>query len=100
MITPEQARQVLDTPMQPNDAEAATIRDYLVKLLTQVWEELDNFSGKRPFGNSGWEWEVHEALFRAGLIEGVWQDEETMQEADENAGDELVLAAIAELGKA
>jgi hypothetical protein len=31
-----------------------TIRDYLRILLETLWEEGEGFSGKRPFGNSGW----------------------------------------------
>lgn len=45
---------ILDTPMQENDADAATIRDYLKALLLRLWEQGEGFDGKRPFGNSGW----------------------------------------------
>ena len=50
-ITREEAQRVLNLPMQDNDAGAATIRDYLVALVREVWRERDGFSGKRPFGN-------------------------------------------------
>lgn len=62
--------QVLNCPMGENDAGASTIREYLVELLDTLWNELDDFSGKRPFGNSSWDIELHEALFKAGLVEG------------------------------
>lgn len=52
---------------QPNDAQAATIRDYLKALLLAVWDEAEGFSGKRPFGNSGWMYDVYASLERAGL---------------------------------
>ena len=99
MITPEQTRQVLDTRMQPNDAGATTIREYLAKIVEQVWQEGECFSGKRPFGNSSWQWEVHQALFEAGLVEGELDKYGDLEDYDRATGNELVLAAITELGR-
>ena len=45
------------------------IREYLRRLLTTLWEELDGFSGKRPFGNSCWEVDLYRALAGAGAID-------------------------------
>lgn len=70
----DQGLQVLHTPMQPNDAQAATVGQYLVRLAMVMWDEGEDVSGKRPFGNSSWEGEVIEALIRAGLIEGDLDD--------------------------
>jgi len=49
--TPE---DLLNARMQPNDAEAGSVRDYLHALLLGIWEEGVSFSSKRPFGNSSW----------------------------------------------
>lgn len=54
--------EVLNCPMQDNDAGAATIRQYLVKLLFDVWDQQEEFNGKRPFGNSGWWGDLYIAL--------------------------------------
>ena len=35
--------------------ETLTVKDYLKTLLHTLWDEEDGFSGKRPFGNSGWQ---------------------------------------------
>lgn len=51
-----------------NDAGAATVRDYLIKLLALVWAEDEGFDGKRPFGNSGWTYDLMEALMNAGIV--------------------------------
>lgn len=67
------AQQVLDTPLRDNDAGAATIRDYLTKLLLGVWEHKEGFDGKRPFGNSGWDYELYDGLARAGLIDATYK---------------------------
>lgn len=93
-------RQILDTPMSDNDAEATTVREYLVKLLAQVWTEGEGFSGKRPFGNSSWEYELYGALARAGHIAGTFDDDGWVESIDTGAGDALIAAAIKELGVA
>lgn len=57
--------------MQENDAEAVTVGDYLQELLLALLHEQDLFSGKRPFGNSGWfESDLSPPLIKAGLIQG------------------------------
>ena len=35
-----------------------TIKEYLKELLLRLWDECEGFSSKRPFGNSGWEWDL------------------------------------------
>jgi len=47
-----------------------TVRDYLFHLLKTLWAEGEGFSGKRPFGNSGWDYEIITPLWRAGFIKG------------------------------
>lgn len=51
--------------------EGMTVRDYLRSLLTELWDKREEFSGKRPFGNSGWEYDLYEPLVRDGFIEGL-----------------------------
>jgi hypothetical protein len=100
-ISRESARAVLAVPMGDNDAEAATIGEYLTKLLQGVWEDRDGFDGKRPFGNSSWEGEVYIALVEAGLVAGVMDDDslEYMEDCDEQYANRLVDAAIQEMGQ-
>lgn len=61
-------KEVLDCPMEENDAGASTVGEYLIILLGMIWNEGESFSGKRPFGNSGWERELYIALEKSGLI--------------------------------
>jgi hypothetical protein len=90
---------ILSTPMPPgNDAGASTVRDYLIRLLSDVWEYGEGFNGKRPFGNSGWEWELHAALAKAGHITGVFDKDGYIEAADEDAGRALIAKAIKALG--
>lgn len=71
---PVSATDLLDIRMGENDADASTIRDYLKKLLSTLWDEGEGFSAKRPFGNSGWEYDLYKALAIAGVIKGVIED--------------------------
>lgn len=48
-----------------------TVRDYLRTLLETLWEEVEGFNGKRPFGNSGWEYDLYAPLIKAGFIKGT-----------------------------
>lgn len=60
---------ILNCPMGPNDADADNVKDYLKALLGALWDEGEGFSGKRPFGNFGWEYELIEALQEQGLAD-------------------------------
>lgn len=54
--------------------EDMTVRDYLCSLLTTLWNEQEGFSGKRPFGNSGWEYDLYAPLIQAGFIKGKLEE--------------------------
>jgi hypothetical protein len=88
---------VLAAPMEKNDAEAASVGDYLIRLLTGVWEEGEGFDGKRPFGNSSWEEDIYLALVRAGLVGGVINAQGYLDDVDDATANTLVTAAIRSL---
>jgi hypothetical protein len=90
-------QQILDTPMPgDNDAGASTVRGYLVALAGAVWTEGECFSGKRPFGNSGWSWDLYAALAEAGHLEVVTDEygEVDIDDANRDAGNRMVESAI------
>lgn len=89
--------EILALPMQDNDADAATIRDYLVALLAEVWKWGDEFSGKRPFGNSDWWYELYLPLVKAGVIDGDIDEDGNLEDSDNSAGHAAISAAIKEL---
>lgn len=67
----------LDVRFDSDAGAQLTVREYFKELLTELWTEKEGFSGKRPFGNSCWEYEVHTALAKEGFVDlGEW-DEET-----------------------
>ncbi|WP_328344603.1 hypothetical protein [Micromonospora sp. NBC_00421] len=96
-IDADTARRVLDLPLPDNDADAATVRDYLIELLAMVWEEEQGFNGKRPFGNSGWQSDLHLPLIIAGMVPGRLDEDGYIEHIDQQAADRLIAAAIREL---
>lgn len=88
--------EILGTPMGSNDADAATVGDYLCELLTVLWRAGED-AIKRPFGNSGWQYEVYAALVAAGHVEGRIDEDGYLEDVDNRAADDLIVAAIAGL---
>jgi hypothetical protein len=83
-------RDVLAVPMaERNDAGAADVRGYLVA----------GFSGKRPFGNSSWPWDLYSALGKADLMSVTWDDDGYIEDCDQAEGDRLIHLAIQALGE-
>lgn len=87
------SRELLLVPMQENDAGAATVGGYLQALLSKLWQEEEGFSGKRPFGNSGWADELYRPLIAAGKVEGGKLDEDG-RALERGEADDVVFEAI------
>lgn len=60
----------LDTAFVSHDIGETTVREYLKALLEEVLIDGEGFSGKRPFGNSGWEYDIARPLISAGVLKG------------------------------
>jgi hypothetical protein len=98
-MTAPTPQQILATPMSDNDADATTIREYLVALARGAWTDGE-FSGKRPFGSSSWRYEVYAALGDAGYIRYVRDEDGYCEDCDTDLGNELVAAALDALAEA
>lgn len=88
---------ILDTPMAANDSHKNTVRGYLKALLSKLWNEGESFSGKRPFGNSGWEHDLYLALVTAGHVKGAIDEDGYLQELsrkEEQKANRLIHDAI------
>jgi hypothetical protein len=83
----------LDNVRFTSDAgDNLTCREYLCALLEVLWDEGESFSGKRPFGNSGWDGDILDALADADCIgrkEYAWGTA-----PDGEAGNKFVFAMI------
>lgn len=74
-----------------------SIHDYLIELLKTLWEEQDEFSGKRPFGNSGWDYDLIGCLIANHIIEGKLDEDGYVIEGDIHKGYATIQAYIESL---
>jgi hypothetical protein len=77
--------------------EEQPLAEYLRMILIALLEEGEGFSGKRPLGDSGWQWDVYKALVAAKLIDGEIDKDGDLMDFDAKQADELVLAVIKRL---
>ena len=86
----------LDTKFQSMDIGEVTARQYLKRLLSHLLMQGEGFSGKRPFGNSGWENELAQPLIMAGAISGTIEDGYAEPDSDDEYT-EALKALVSEL---
>lgn len=79
------------------DLGKCSIRHYLVELAKQCWLKEESFGGKRPFGNSGWTWDVYGALVEGGFVTGTTDEYGCLEEFDCEKADQIILACFAKL---
>jgi hypothetical protein len=72
------------------DGNKITVSVYLWKLLQTLWDEKECFSGKRPFGDSGWERDIYKALINGGFVCGTIDEWGCLDDVDQKAADALV----------
>lgn len=87
---------IFDVPMTYG-GEEKTIGDFFRECLVQLWLENEGFSGKRPLGDSGWDWEIYEALAWAGLIGAEFDEFGEMESCDEQMANDLIFKALENL---
>lgn len=87
-------QEILALPMPENDGNASTIGEYFVSLLHTLWIEKEGFSGKRPFGNSGWEGDIETALINADAIWGQIDEDGYIEDVDSEAADRIIFSTI------
>jgi hypothetical protein len=74
-----------------------SIREYLHELLTELWREGEGFSGKRPFGNSGWEYDLYKPLIQAGVVPGSIDEDGYINDVDAPFANAVVFRLISEM---
>lgn len=74
-----------------------TIRDYLKKLLRTLWREGESFSGKKPFGNSDWQYDIYKPLVERGYVSGELDEDGCLEKLDIEVADHLMIELIDEL---
>ena len=74
--------------------EPVTLKQYFKALLIQLVVEGERFSGKRPFGNGGWEFDLYAALIQASYVEGTLDEYNYVEECDTSTADAVLIDAI------
>lgn len=87
-------KAVLNAVLPEWSDRQGTVREYLIELLATVWRQEESFSGKRPFGNSGWQWDLYSALAMAGLVDGQLDEYGQYEDINDGEADQLITAAI------
>lgn len=91
--------QVLALPMRQPNGGPGTVRSYLLTLLETVWREGEMFNGKRPFGNSGWQYDLYLPLIQARLVAGKLDEDGYIDSVDDRTADAMIASAIQSLGE-
>jgi len=78
-ITDQTAKAVLNLTLpEQSDFGAVTIKEAILRLGLQVWREGEDFSGKRPLGNSDWQSQITDVVIEAGYSKDDWMEAESV----------------------
>lgn len=92
MTIEEIANLVVPDPIQ--DGKTTTIKGYLLSILRTFLKEGEGFSGKRPFGNGGWEYDLYTVMIKAGAIDGELDEEGCVNSVDSESAGEIFLEIV------
>ena len=92
--TNEELDRGLGLTFDSDAGDGLTVRQYLRELLLTLWLEGEGFDGKRPFGNSSWEFDVYRPLLVAGMVTGKLDRDGFIESVNYAEVDALVLAMI------
>ena len=90
---------ILDSEFIEDDISSMpiTVRQFFQALLRTLWIEEEGFSGKRPFGNSGWQMALYTHLVKEGYLSGEVYEEDGvwyLESYDRLEAQKLVLALL------
>ena len=71
-----------------------SVRGFMYELLKELWTEFEGFSGKRPFGNSGWEYWVYTVMIKEGIIKGKLDEDGFIEDIDENKAHKIIMTKV------
>ena len=90
--------EIKDLEFHPTGMKGVfTIGSYLVELLASLWNEKDSFNPKRPFGNSGWQYDIYIVLVDEGIVSGTideYGDLVVFESRDEIRANKIILDII------
>ena len=88
-------KEILNLEFHSEDLnENVTIREYFYKLMEAFWNEKENFSPKRPLGNSDWDGDIILCLIKNKLVEGSIDENGWLDDYDYEKVDKFILKRI------
>lgn len=93
------SNQILSLPMSPDADAGPTVRDYLRVTFQTFLQEGEGFSGKRPLGNSDWDYQLAAALIKGGAIRGQLDEYEDPEEFEWKDYNDVMTMVVAEVFK-
>lgn len=90
MTHDQRVQKALGIRFDSDAGDSLTLREYFCELLHTIWDEGEGFSGKRPFGNSGWQFDVQRAI-ALGLADRDPSEDDGEESIDiSDANDEFI----------
>jgi len=75
--------KILELPVMRHDlGDTLSMREYFERLFLKLWEENEGFNAKRPWGNSGWEYDVYVTLIKNKVIDGELDEDGYINKID------------------
>jgi len=91
-------KQIADLKFYSNDLDKnLSIKEYLKTLLETLWEEKECFDGKRPFGNSSWDYDIIRCLIKNNVIEGTLDEDGNVDIYDSEDSDKIIMRVIKQM---
>lgn len=81
----------------PHKRKNITLKKYLKLTFLTFVKEGESFSGKRPFGNSDWEWQIYKGLISLDSSLGKLDEDRYIETVDQRACDKIIIQCIEEV---
>ena len=94
-MTVEEFNKLSELRFYSNDLnDNVSIKTYIKEILKVLWLEPDDFNGKRPLGNSGWQFDLYKAMIEKNIIEGEVDDYGCVDSVNMTDADKLIIDYI------
>ena len=87
-----------EIPIKNNrTGEVVALKVYLRNLILTLWREGHQFNGKRPFGDSGWKWDIYTAMIEHKFLKGKLDEDGYIDDVDEVSASAIIENLIQEV---
>lgn len=92
------SKEILELKFHSNDLrKTVTVKDFFKELLKRLFKEMECFSGKRPFGNSDWEYDMCACFIKNGIVDGKIDEDGYIYECNWRQFDNVIQVLIESL---